>query len=308
MTPFEPSKAFQQVRAESQRQREAAGEIARRTQEKWAAEGRRAVACLELINILPCDNAGGTADIARATALMVEYAQTLPLEGVKDRVTFVSERLAKLAADGEHVPDAVLKKILLHLLLVASQGDQEKVAEVFTEGLRGDPNDVQAFRWCLVNWLMDKVVDGLRPLPVEVIRPVEAPAQSEDGQEPVNFGAIPVDSVICDTFGAGPEKGRLHFDPQTQTVTLDGKPHKIEDPKAFSLYREIASSCPNPLTKAILQERVPGCRGDKKIRHLLNSLPEPLCDTVPSGPNGYWLDLNPPPNHRKRARRQKGRT
>jgi hypothetical protein len=111
-----------------------------------------------------------------------------------------------------------------------------------------------------------------------------------------------------DTDGAAPGKERLHFDPQTQTITLDGTPHKIMDPKAFAVYKAIASSCPEPVTKATLQDRVAGCRGDKKIRQLLNGLPKQLLDTVPSGPNGYWLHLNPLPNGGVRRRRKKGRT
>jgi len=51
-----------------------------------------------------------------------------------------------------------------------------------------------------------------------------------------------------------------------------------------------------------------GCRGDKKIRQLLNGLPKQLRDTVPSGPNGYWLDLNPQQNRVKRSHRKKSRS
>lgn len=308
MTTFDPAKAFQEVREENQRERELAAEIGRRKNEAWAVGRRRAAILSQLLHILPNDTEGGTADPGRLTTLMLEYGQTLYPECATSRVAFVSERLAKLAADGKHIVDAGLKTILLHLLLVASQGDKEKVAEVCTEALRGDPNDVQAFRLCLVNWLIDKVVDQMPPLPLELISPVEALAESQDGQEPVGLGATPVDSVVSDTVSAGLEKERLHFDPQTQTVTLDGKRHKIEDPKAFSVYQEIANACPNPLTKAELQERVLGCKGDKKIRQLLDSLPEPLCVTVRSGKNGYWLDLNPPPDSGGRSRHQKGRT
>ena len=303
MTPFDPAKAFQQVRDEKQREREAAAEWGRRTSEAWAAYDRRLAVLYQLIQSFPCD----TAEVGRVTSLMIDYAQTLPREWLKARLTFVRERLTKLAADGEAVPDAGLEDILLNLVLLAGQGDHAKVADIFTEALCSHPHDVTAFRWCLVSWMIDKVVERMPPLPVEVIAPVEASAQSEDGQEPVDLGAAPVESGVCDTVAASADKGRLHFDPQTQTVTLDGKDHKIEDPKAFSLYQVIASSCSNPLTKAILQERVPGCRGDKKIRQLLNGLPKLLCNTVRSGPNGYWLDLNPPPKRGKRSRSQKGR-
>jgi hypothetical protein len=83
----------------------------------------------------------------------------------------------------------------------------------------------------------------------------------------------------------------LQFDTATQTVTLDGTVHDIADPKAFAVYKAIAKACPLPLTRTALQAQVAGCRGDKKIRHLLRQLPQQLGGTVHSGPNGYWLKL-----------------
>ena len=102
--------------------------------------------------------------------------------------------------------------------------------------------------------------------------------------------------------------GRLVLDSETQTIRLDGTSCKIADPKAFAVYKEIVDACPQPLTMATLQDRVPGCRGDKKIRQLLDSLPQPLCDTVLSGSNGFWLNLSPPPARRQQRRGKKGRT
>jgi hypothetical protein len=105
---------------------------------------------------------------------------------------------------------------------------------------------------------------------------------------------------------------RLSFDHQTQTVTLDGVPHKVADPKAFAVYSVIANACPQPVTQAVIRSKVKGCRGDKKVRQLIDSLPGPLRATVSSGPNGYWLDLSVPPRRRKvattRVARKKGRT
>jgi hypothetical protein len=102
------------------------------------------------------------------------------------------------------------------------------------------------------------------------------------------------------------EKERLGFDPLTQTITLDGTPYDIADPKAFAVYQAIACACPTPLTKSAIQKLVTGCRGDKKIRRLLDGLPKPLRVTVRSGSNGYWLNLNPPANPGKRRGRKKG--
>jgi len=70
--------------------------------------------------------------------------------------------------------------------------------------------------------------------------------------------------------------GRLRFDAGTQTVLLDGSGIKVADPKAFAVYRALAEACPQPLTRAAIQKQVPGCRGAKKIRQLLDSLAERL--------------------------------
>jgi hypothetical protein len=99
---------------------------------------------------------------------------------------------------------------------------------------------------------------------------------------------------------------RLRHDPQTQTITLDGTPYEIADPKAYAVHQAIARACPTPLTKSEIQKLVHGCRGDKKIPRLLQGLPQQLRDTVRGSQNGYWLNLNPPAKPDKRRRRQKG--
>jgi hypothetical protein len=308
MEPFNPAKAFQQIRAESQRAKEAAEEPSRLKQEAWDAFGRGRVVFQQLMSLFPPENEGCTWDGARAAALMVKYAQTLPAEWVKARVEFVRERLAKLAADGRPVQGADFKGILLNLLLFAHAGDDAKVAETFNEAMRGDANEVGFFRWYLVNWLVDKVVDGCHPLPDE-LQPLRATSdEALEEEASLDRRVAPTGCGSGDTDGAGPAKNRLRFDPQTQTITLDGTPQKIADPKAFAVYKEIASSCPMPLKQAQLQERVAGCRGTKKIRQLLDDLPKKLRVTVLSGPNGYWLDLDPLPNCCKRRRRKKGCT
>jgi hypothetical protein len=308
MVPFDAAKAFQQIRAESQRERDAADEQYLQKQEAWAAYDRRSAAFGQLIDSLPCETAVCTWDVGRATAQMIEYAQTLPVEWVKARVEFVRERIAQLAADGRPVQGTGFKEIMLNLLLLARGGEKAKVAEIFNEAKRGEPDDVARFRWHLVNWLVDKVVDGYHPLPEELKPHREASAEGLEEKTPLDRSVIPTCGGNGDIGDTGQGKDRLHFDPQTQTITLDGTPYKIADPKAFDVYKEIANSCPVPLTQAKLQERVAGCRGDKKIRQLLNGLPKQLRDTVPSGPNGYWLDLNPLQNRVKRSHRKKSRS
>jgi hypothetical protein len=185
MERFNPAKAFEQVRAESRRKEEAAAEAGRRKHGEWAAYGRRSAALNRLLNLFPRDDSAGCAvDVPEATALMVEYAQTLPAEWVKARVESVSERMAELAADGKPVEDAALKEILLNLLLHAGAGDRAKVAETFSEAVRGDANGVKAFRLCLVNWLADKIVDTWPPLPDELKQAAEALAGAEPAPPP----------------------------------------------------------------------------------------------------------------------------
>jgi hypothetical protein len=181
MARFNTAKAFKQVRAESQRQKKAVIEAGRRKHEEWVAYGRRSAALNYLMNLFPGESTG-TVDVRRATALMVEYAQTLPVEWVKARVKSVSDRLAKLAAAGKPARDASLKEILLNLLQLASARDNAKVAEIFNEVTCGDLDDVETFRLCLVNWLVDKVVDEWPPLPDELtIGLLEVEAAAEVG-------------------------------------------------------------------------------------------------------------------------------
>jgi hypothetical protein len=341
MKRFNPMKAFQQIRAESQQQKQATEEWAQRERQKWAAYGTRSRAFNQLMQLFPRE-AAGTLDIPKAVALMVEFAQTIPTEWLKARVRFVSDCLAKLP--GYSADRASFKEIALNLLLVAKAGDHARVAEIFTEAVRGDPDDVESFRLCLSNWLVDKVVDGWPPLPDELNPPTETsvdevevpsdtlsaeeerlpseplPEQTPSGTEPTpnaNTTAKvtkpspdqPITSPRADDGEVDrpiQKKERLGFDPQTQTITLDGTPYEIGDPKAFAVYQALACACPTPLTKSAIQKRVPGCRGDKKIPGLLDGLPKPLRVTVRSGSNGYWLNLNPPAKPGKRRRRKNG--
>jgi hypothetical protein len=204
MEPFDPAKAFQQIRAESQRAKEAAEEPSRLKQEAWDAFGRGRAPFQQLMSLFPPENEGCTWDGARAAALMVKYAQTLGVEWVKARVEFVRERLAKLAADGRPVQGADFKEILLNLLLFAHAGDEAKVAEIFNEAMRGDANEVGFFRWCLVNWLVDKVVDGWPPLPDE-LQPLRATSDEVLEEEaPLDRRVAPTGGGNGNTDGAGP--------------------------------------------------------------------------------------------------------
>jgi hypothetical protein len=91
---------------------------------------------------------------------------------------------------------------------------------------------------------------------------------------------------------------RLRIDLLTQTVTLDGDCIEVPNPKALSLYKALADSPSQPLTRANLRDKlrdkVPGVKGNKTIPNLFNTLPPRLRRTVKSGPEGYWIKLPPP--------------
>jgi hypothetical protein len=85
---------------------------------------------------------------------------------------------------------------------------------------------------------------------------------------------------------------RLSFNKLTWTVTLDGKPEQIQDPKAFAVYKAIADKKGGIITKAEIRGLVPGTRGQKTIRTLLDSLPRRLRSTVKTlCGRGYALQL-----------------
>jgi hypothetical protein len=171
MKRFNPGKAFQQIRAERQQQKQACKEWALRERQKWAAHSTRSRAFNRLMQLFPRE-AAGTLNIPKAVALMVEFAQTIPTDWLQARVRFVSDRLAELSTYS--AGRASLKEIALDLLLRANGGDHARVAEIFTEAMRGDADEVESFRLCLSNWLVDKVVDSWPPLPEELKPPTEA--------------------------------------------------------------------------------------------------------------------------------------
>jgi hypothetical protein len=82
----------------------------------------------------------------------------------------------------------------------------------------------------------------------------------------------------------------IAFDPETHTVILDNVHHKVDDPKAFAVYKAIVDNRPQPLTRIQLGDKVPGCKGGRTVRNLLDKLPVALRNTVRSGPPGYWFD------------------
>jgi hypothetical protein len=87
-------------------------------------------------------------------------------------------------------------------------------------------------------------------------------------------------------------KQRLVFDDHTHTVTLDGTPHKVDDPKAYAVYKAICRRGDAPtITKAQIRVQVKGVGGQKTIPNLIDTLPLALHQTVKRNTNGYWHEL-----------------
>jgi hypothetical protein len=84
---------------------------------------------------------------------------------------------------------------------------------------------------------------------------------------------------------------RLTFDDNTLTVTLDGTPHRIKDPKAYAVFKTICARDTSTITKMQIRVRVKGVAGRKTIPHLIGTLPPTLQQTVKVGTRGYWTEL-----------------
>jgi hypothetical protein len=83
---------------------------------------------------------------------------------------------------------------------------------------------------------------------------------------------------------------RLRFDQQTLTVFLDGRPIKVNNPKAFLLYKIIAEN-QGPITRSQIRTHGQHFKGDKTVPRLLKTLPPVLRHTVQSSRSGYWVVL-----------------
>jgi hypothetical protein len=90
-----------------------------------------------------------------------------------------------------------------------------------------------------------------------------------------------------------PPTGRLQFDAETLTVTLDGTAYRLEDPKVFRVYRAIAEAEQPPITNGQIQNLKLGVQGGKGVSRRLAALPQPLRATVRTKTNGHALVLPP---------------
>jgi hypothetical protein len=88
-----------------------------------------------------------------------------------------------------------------------------------------------------------------------------------------------------------PTDGRLKFDDQTQTVTLDGKSYQIEHAKAYCIYKAIADACPAKVTNKYIRARVPGLNGRNAVSQCEAKLPTALKRTIRTDTGGKVLRL-----------------
>ncbi len=100
------------------------------------------------------------------------------------------------------------------------------------------------------------------------------------------------------------QRRRLSFDPETMTITLDGKHYRIDDPKVFAVYRAIADRGPDAtwIIKADIARKVRAVAGSKTIPCLLNKLPRELRTTVKTSTRGYALHLPDTPARGERRK------
>jgi hypothetical protein len=99
-----------------------------------------------------------------------------------------------------------------------------------------------------------------------------------------------VGEIITEARSAAMHAGRLIFDPQAHSVTLDGKPHRL-DADAFTALKMMADSTgrPTPLTYGDIEAKL--CLTQAK-RMLKNRLPAELFDLIQAvRGKGVWLSL-----------------
>jgi hypothetical protein len=142
-----------------------------------------------------------------------------------------------------------------------------------------EPQDVRTLAWaaaqlfhCLGEEAQAKAAESILPWAELLLRTLDAKNPSVD-------------------LGEKAPPGRLVFDSETHTVTLDGRRYGIDDPKAFGVYKVIVDRDTPCITKARIREKVLGVKGDKTIPRLIQNLPRQLRSTVRATTNGYSIRL-----------------
>jgi hypothetical protein len=106
-----------------------------------------------------------------------------------------------------------------------------------------------------------------------------------------------------------PTASRLHTDPLTRTISLDGNSITIKNARVFGVFCCIADAAGALVRTQVIREKVPGCRLGRIDQLLRTHLPKWVRDLIPgqTGPNGGYALLLPE-NVRNGARSTRNRT
>jgi hypothetical protein len=100
-----------------------------------------------------------------------------------------------------------------------------------------------------------------------------------------------VEALAAAARGLAGTSARLVFDDATLTITLDGVGHRIEDPKAYEVFKAIAERDAPTINKTGIRKEVKGVNGQKTIPRLIADLPPALRQVVKCNTTGYWIVL-----------------
>jgi hypothetical protein len=132
-------------------------------------------------------------------------------------------------------------------------------------------SDAGAWHWAAVQL----VVRGTKAVPVLMTDDQVAEALAESRQQRQRRPA------------AG-----LSFDDARLTVTLGSIRHRIANPRAYHVFKAIATRDVPKITRGGIRQRVPGVNGQKTIRDLIdNELQIRLRTAIKSDTHGFWLQL-----------------
>jgi hypothetical protein len=311
MSAPDPNRAFHQAAEELERQlalsREEVQRENKRKQRRWALD-----AAFEAVYsfTLPLVNEHGQAAERRAVsfydrdphadwkfappedsrwmllvALLVKLGEQINNQGL---TRDVEEACRDLESQHPDSPRCHASMQLLRMCVASDSSNSgalaQCVAKMPAAGLWG----LDGFRFWL-GMLQAKLLGRQGPPPVDVAVVSDMPDDTPPGSLPVDVAVV--SDMPDDTPPGTTPPSRLNFDDDTCTVTLDGTAYPIDDAKAYSVYKELASARPDVLSKRALAERVKGCRGSKTIPALFNKLPPQLRNTIQRGTRGYTVRL-----------------
>jgi hypothetical protein len=132
-----------------------------------------------------------------------------------------------------------------------------------------------------------EMVEGLAGLAREGLRQLATPSPAT--RPAVDQEATRITDEYQEALAHGAE--RLTIDPDTFSVTLDGKTYTVEHPGAFHFFKMIADARGQLVSQETLRQAM-ACKGrlDKLRTHLPKAL-NSLIKSRPGNGGGYWLQL-----------------